>query len=40
MTGHDRMFSLMKSLDFIIQNNVDGDFVLDQKIYYQLNLLQ
>jgi O-methyltransferase len=27
MTGHDRMFSLMKSLDFIIQNNVDGDFV-------------
>ena len=27
MTSFDGMFSLMKSLDFIIQNNVDGDFV-------------
>ena len=27
MTSHDRMYSLMKSLDFIIQNNVDGDLV-------------
>ena len=27
MTGHDRMYSLIKSIEFIDQNNVDGDFV-------------
>jgi O-methyltransferase len=27
MTGHDRMHSLIKSIEYIKQNNVDGDFV-------------
>ena len=27
MISHDRMYSLMKSLEFIIQNDVEGDFV-------------
>tara|TARA_B100001093_G_scaffold114764_1_gene107102 strand:- start:1956 stop:2732 length:777 start_codon:yes stop_codon:yes gene_type:complete len=27
MTSHDRMFSLMKSLEYVIQNNVEGDLV-------------
>jgi len=27
MTSPDRVFALMKSIDFIIKNNVQGDFV-------------
>ena len=27
MTSHERMFALMKSIEFIKQNNVEGDFV-------------
>ena len=27
MTGHDRMFALIKSIEFVSKNNIRGDFV-------------